>query len=101
MPAGSGEVTVYTKLHPQNWWILVPLEVGGTFTFDIVLDTGSPLSALSIEIINTLLVLNRIEQLAANRYILRDLWIQGQPIPDLGCAPAVVSLKLALMAYWA
>jgi hypothetical protein len=67
----------------RRWWLTLPLEVGGAITFDLVLDTGSPLSGISERVRDALLGTPYLGHLGAGRYRLRDLQIRGQPMPDL------------------
>ena len=80
----GGEITTDCKIHPSGRWITFAVMVGGAQTLWMVLDTGSPVSALSPRtgaILETRGLLNPRRD--SNLYILRDLAISGQSIPDL------------------
>ena len=46
MPGAGGELSIVTFLHGRRFWLLIPIEVGDDI-FNMVLDTGSPFSAIS------------------------------------------------------
>lgn len=81
-PAG-GELVVQTRLHPSKWWLLVRVEVGHIATLHMVLDTGSPLSAIGEVTRDRLLSLGVLAGPQARRFVLRDVRIDEQPIADL------------------
>jgi hypothetical protein len=83
VPGESGELVVQTILHATKWWLIVPITIGGQITIEMVLDTGSPLSAISERLRNTLLSAGLLESITPRTYLLRSLTIQGQVIPDL------------------
>jgi hypothetical protein len=83
VPGESGSLVVQTALHATKWWLIVPVEIGGLITIEMVLDTGSPLSAISERLRNTLASTGLLEAITPHAYFLRNLTIQGQVIPDL------------------
>lgn len=83
MPGGGADVVIQTSLHPRGWWVMVPLEVAGTVTLELVLDTGSLLSGLSEPTREMLTTRGLLRPAGERRFLLRDLTIHGQPVPDL------------------
>ena len=47
MSGAPSDLVVQTVLHSRGWWVMVPVEVAGTVTVELVLDTGSLLSGIS------------------------------------------------------
>lgn len=62
--------------------MLIPIDIGAR-SFDMVLDTGSPLSSISEDMYRILLETAGIGTVAGNGYVLRHPMIQGQRIDDL------------------
>lgn len=83
MPDASGRLAVQTALHSTKWWLIIPLEIGGLLTIDMVLDTGSPLSSISERVRDLLVPTGYLDPISQTLYVLRSLNIQGQAIPDL------------------
>jgi hypothetical protein len=81
--AGSSDVCFRLQLEPKTWWLTVPLHLAGQFTLDMVLDTGSPLSGISYLTRDVLARQDLLVPVGPRRYLLRDLTIENQPIPDL------------------
>jgi hypothetical protein len=79
----AGRLIVQTILHTTNSWILVPVHVSDYGAIDLVLDTGSPLSAISAQFFARLTRSGSLDQIAPNRFRLKALSIQGQRIADL------------------
>ena len=83
----TGEIAIQARFHPSRRWITIPLVVGGRRLISAVLDTGSPVSAISPRIERVLsgdgLLLPSARP---NRRRLADLRVQGQPLPDLEVA---------------
>ncbi len=76
------EVVIQTTVHRRNRWIIVPLVVGRRALVRMVLDTGAPFSGISESVRDDLLELGLLEAAGARAYVLRELEIQGQSIPD-------------------
>lgn len=95
----GGEVSVVTALHPTGLWITVPVTVGGRVTLLMVLDPGSPISAISPAAEQTLRNHGLLEPRAgeASPHLLTNLTIEGQPLPDLQVR---VLSRLARLARW-
>src|SRR6266852_697096 len=83
VPGASGSLSIQTTLHATKWWLIVPVEVGGLLTIEMVLDTGSPLSSISERLRGSLASMGVLEPVSGRSYVLRDLKIQNQPIRDL------------------
>ncbi len=82
VPSGGGELSIQAHLHPKRWWILVRVDVGGR-RFDMVLDTGSPLSSISQSMYDELSERGAISHVGGRRYTVRRSTIEGQRITDL------------------
>jgi hypothetical protein len=80
--SGSVDLVVQASLDPRGIWILVPVDIGDR-TFELVLDTGSPLSAISDATFSHLQQSGLVAAVGSNAYSLQSVSIQGQPLPDL------------------
>jgi hypothetical protein len=85
MRGGDGDLLIQATLHATNRWVIIPVDVAEDYALDMVLDTGSPLSAISRQSYNELASAGRLIPFdePRRRYILQGLSIQGQPIIDL------------------
>jgi len=79
-PSAELQITTYLDRH---WWVIVPVEVAGVEVIEMVLDTGSPFSSVSEDTRRDLEAKGLLEKRDERRYVLRDLRVQGQRIPDL------------------
>ena len=79
------EIRVQAQLHPTGLWVTVPLTVDGRVTLWMVLDTGSPASAISPTAEQTLLdsQLVRAAGEQNRQHVLTGVAVQGQALPDL------------------
>ena len=82
MASGVTELTIQTRLHAVNWWIVIPVVILGIRELNMVLDTGAPFSAISDATYDLLVTAGLIERRTDNWCILRGLVVQGQPVPD-------------------
>src|SRR5688572_23872976 len=84
MPGADGELSIVTVLHGRRFWLLIPIEVGGDI-FNMVLDTGSPFSAISETMRRTLEANGNVESVAGTppTLRLRNVHIQGHDLGDL------------------
>jgi len=85
------KLSIQTTLQRPNQWILVPLLLDGRAELQMVLDTGAPLSAISGEIRDGLLAAGLLSAAGSRLYVLRNVEIQNQSIPDL---PVLVSTRV-------
>ena len=81
MPDDGRELSIQTRLHPRLWWILIPVSVGGQ-AFDMVLDSGSPLSTVSAETYRRLADAGSIRHIGGRRFALTRPLLNGQPLLD-------------------
>ena len=82
-----GEFTIQAELHTTGRWITVPLVVGGRRTLAAVLDTGSPVSAISPQTHRRLLTAGLLlPAVGRDRHRLMNLSVAGQPLPPLEIA---------------
>ena len=83
----GGDLRIRTGLHPNplGRWISFPVMVGGVHDVLMVLDPGSPVSAISPETRHDLARLNLLQPPTSPRYehLLTGLVVQGQSFPDL------------------
>jgi hypothetical protein len=82
MSAGD-KLTVTARIHDSGLWIVVPLSIDSGEIIYPVLDTGSPVSAISPRIRSNLASRGRLIPAGGNRYLLSHLTLHGQTIPDL------------------
>lgn len=82
----SGEIRIQTVLHPNpiGRWISIPVSIAGAPDRLLVLDPGSPVSAISPETRDDLSRLHLLPPASDLRYEhrLADLVVQEQPLPD-------------------
>ena len=83
MVGDASELSVQTYQHPVNRWIIVRFDIEGAGRRDMVLDTGSPLSSVSVSMRDSLAEANRLEAVGPNRHMLRGLTVEGWRLPDL------------------
>jgi hypothetical protein len=76
-------LSITVHLHRAKGWLMIPIEVGGRYGFEMVLDTGSPVSTISQGVRAALADLGLLESRGGNRYLLHEVEIQGQRVPDL------------------
>lgn len=86
--AGSGELTFSASLDPRLGWLIVSVQVGELVEdrfLSMALSTLTAQSAISVPTRNLLLPTGHLTTLPTreDRYVLRDLQIDGQSIPDL------------------
>jgi hypothetical protein len=80
----GGEISTTAKLHPSGRWLTLDVVVAGQSRLSMVLDTGSPVSAISPRARASLAATGSLEASAGpNRYLLRRLTMAARPIPDL------------------
>lgn len=82
----GGEIRIRTILHPNplGRWISFPVIVAGSHDLLMVLDPGSPVSAISPQTREDLSRLNLPRPTSHPRYEhrLAQLVVQGQPLPE-------------------
>lgn len=67
----------------RRWWLTLPVDVGGHATFDMVIDTESPLSGISEQVRDALLGTPHLQPEGRDTFRLSAVTIQRQPLPDL------------------
>jgi hypothetical protein len=85
MQGGDGDLLIQATLHATNRWVIIPVDIAANYALDMVLDTGSPLSAISRQSHQELTSAGRLTPVdePRRRYVLQGLSIQGQLIADL------------------
>lgn len=79
-----GEIVIQAALHQSGRWVTIPLTVEDTYWLWAVLDTGSPVSAVSPRTAAALIAGGFLLDLPRpNRYLLASLSVEAQPLPDL------------------
>src|SRR5688500_4271843 len=78
----GGDLVGQTSLGRRGWWILVPLEVAGRVTVEMVPDTGSFASSSSERTLETRVGSGVLDSDAKPPYLLRNVAIQGHPLAD-------------------
>lgn len=80
----GGEIATECHIHPSGRWITLAVLVRSTETLSMVLDTGSPVSALSLQARAALAARGFLTEGSQPRtWLLRDVSIEARPIPDL------------------
>jgi hypothetical protein len=80
----GGEVRIQAQFHPSGQWITVPITIHDQITRRFVLDTGSPLSALSQAVEHQLQAAQLLQPSPiSGRYMLGGLAAAGQSLPTL------------------
>lgn len=81
----GGELSIQARLHPSGLWITIPIRLSRARTLVMVVDSGSPISAISPETAEDLRELELVAPAQHPRYEYRltALTVQGQPLPDL------------------
>jgi hypothetical protein len=77
------ELVIQTYFDARHGWVTVWLDVQGRQTLRLVLDTGTFLSAISEGTRTDLASEGLLEPLPRNRWLLRGLALDSQPIADL------------------
>lgn len=82
-----GELVIQASIHRSGRWITIPLTVSGTRELMAVVDTGAPVSAVSLAVHARLTESGLLQATtASNRYRLAPLTADGQQLPDLEVA---------------
>jgi hypothetical protein len=88
MSTDSGRLSLQVEFHRRFWWPQVPLEINGVVTYNMVIDSGTGFSCIG-ESMRDLLLKKGLTKLEGQDksgndiYLLTNLKIQGQSIPDL------------------
>lgn len=79
------DLSIQARLHRSGLWIVVPITIGPLPDLAMVLDSGSPVSAISPETAAALSTLGLLAPAQRPRYQhrLTSLTVQGQQLPDL------------------
>lgn len=77
------ELRVETRFEPRGGWVLVPLILPDGSTLELVLDSGSFLSAISERTRDELNTKGLLEPRGPERRLPRGVSLAGQPIADL------------------
>lgn len=80
----AGEIAIQAALHPSGRWVTIPRLISGRGRFSAVLDTGSPVSAISPRTERVLLGDGLLQATTRpGRYRLGSLTAQNQQLPEL------------------
>lgn len=82
-PDVPDEIVIQTYLDARHGWIIVPVDIADTVRIEMVLDTGSPLSALGDPVRQMLMERGLLTTDGGRRGLLRHVSIHRQPLPDL------------------
>jgi hypothetical protein len=84
MPGGSLSIQTYLHPNPRGSWITFTLTLVGTYDLAMVLDPGSPVSAINPAVRDELRGLGLLREGSRSRYYqLTPLTVERQPFPDL------------------
>jgi len=81
VPGAGAEISVVASIPRQ--WVVVPVDIAGRITLYMVVDTGSPLSAISAGMMIVLTEMRFLDRIRDRLYLLRRISIAGQTLPDL------------------
>lgn len=83
----GGELSVRARFHQSRRWITVPASIADLQAVYLVLDTGSPVSALSARMSHEVAARGLLHATSnPTRFRLANLTIAGEAIPDLAVA---------------
>ena len=89
MTADGDSLAVRVKRHPDGF-LLIPCTIEVSYgavpmvyDFNLLLNTGRPVSNLSLEVRDVLAGLDVLDEIAPQLYRLRGVRMSGQPIPPL------------------
>lgn len=88
MVADGDSIVLRVSRHPSGY-LLIPCRVSPPYTFELLLNTGRPLSYLSYELRGVLAALNLIDEIGPNRYRVRGVSMGGRPAPEIVAAVSV------------
>jgi hypothetical protein len=81
------QIDIQAEIHPAGRWVTIPIVVDGSYALSPVLDTGSPVSAISPRIQQELENRRLLGPSAIpRRYLLSEIAAQSQSLPDLDVA---------------
>ena len=88
------QIVIVPRLDPATFWLTVQLYVQGQVGPEMVLDIAAPFSSISEGVRDDLARRGLLGAARGRHYLLHDLTIQGQPVPDLavGLSPRVTQL---------
>jgi hypothetical protein len=94
------EISVRVRLHETKFWLLVPIELLGYRGIRLVLDTGTPQTGISASLLSELqargLAPPSGTRLGSQLYVLQNLSIDGQSIPDFEVLVSRSATRFAL-----
>ena len=95
----GGELSIQARPHPSGLWITIPVTIGRVRTLAMVIDSGSPVSAISPEIAQALRDAGLLAPASTPpyEYRLAALTVQDQSLPDqdVRILPRLARLRIA------
>jgi hypothetical protein len=88
------QIIIVPVLDPRTLWLTVQLDIRGQPGPRMVLDIAAPFSSISESVRDSLVERGLLGAVRGRHYLLRDLTIQRQSVPDLrvGLSPRVTQL---------
>ena len=95
----GGELSIQAQLHPSGLWLTIQVTLEGHRTLAMVLDSGSPVSAISPETADELRALDLLlpAMVPGYEFRLAAPSVQGQNLPELDVRilPRLTRLRIA------
>lgn len=82
MAEGDDDVVVETVRH-RNGWIVVPCLIGSEYNLEFMLNTGRPLSYISVDTYENLSAAGLCDHIGGSIYRVRRLVMAGREMPPL------------------
>jgi hypothetical protein len=88
------QIVIVPVLDPRTLWLTVQLHIRGDAGPRMILDIAAPFSGISEPVRDVLAERGLLGAIRGRHYLLRDLTIQGQPVPNLavGLSPRATQL---------
>ena len=96
MPGDGGEITVQLILDSSGRWHILPLAVGDDVLLEMIPNPGFPRSVINQRVRDDLVARGVVIAESRRALTLRDLRIEGHPIPDVTVRVAPITRILGV-----
>jgi hypothetical protein len=96
VPGDAGEITVQLTLDSSGRWHILPVAVGEDVVVEMIPNPGFPRSVISQRVRNDLVARGVVATETRRALTLRDLRIEGYPIPDITVRVAPITRILGV-----
>ena len=96
MAGDDGEVSVQLIYDADRRWLVAPLSVGQDLVLWVVPNPGFPRSVISRQAAEDLASRGVLVASGRRAYVLHDLQIHGQPVPDVVVQPSPLTRVLGV-----